>query len=1648
MLRWVVNISILQSFFYRCFTFLLSAIILVALLQPHVGSVQAQSCSGYIHCAVWETQTTCSGGSNAGQWCSDSDDCPFGSCKEEDVELGSGSTPCINHDGNYCRSSGCSGGQQQVGGGCRYIPPPAPVTPRPPSYPPTTPIIVPTNCGTNTCVSGQYCCSGACLNTPCPTPTPLPEEGGGGGGGCTKDPAGDASCAPGCCDPYTLTCTYNCGGGCPQDDTSLYSQLSVRFFLQSEGNSYIALKGSQGSDPIGTRAGNSGESVAGTSYTNGVPNQFRPYNSGTIRNFDWTKNRIDDRFQVVGIATEGAGTEIPMSNGCGGMPMTRIDGPGADTFSLHWCGMGLAQAEESDGLLNGGCRLASVNCSDPNDDKPCLKWCVEDVDGCIDSDWHASNGYWAIERPPKPPNQGDKTNLGSHEMVKSMINNFRAAGFIEQSRYDGLFTWNTSVQIKRRKYTGFEHYLRYIPPTGHTSCGRIIDSSGAENNNWRILSDAEKTQKGLPSGDCIISFKGLRTTHNLAMVIFDQPDYISQCFVDIDGNSQVTINTNTKQPLGSGSKAQVSLTAVSNDPGGQPEQRGLASLLFQKVVYNSDGSVSFAQPIPATPASAALPTGFVGTGINQFQTNHWTPPNGSSPASFYWRYRTTIQSQNLSPQRLISGPKFGGVGQAFFNTIGTVDQSRKMPNGEYFMFCEMPFGRYWCSGNPYCDHEGGTHPCDGFYSCSEPSGGFIQQVAILWNQVKHRRLVVQDNGTVQSYTAWEDGPFSFTQLGNTYLVRTLAMYSTKNNTFIFTWQQAGMRDPLSGEMRFQYWKVPHYDGFPDWKYITNNPNGTTATGYSLPAGVQASQITAHSIRFNQTVNLTTPLPDSSVLEYLFVKTSAGNSAGYYRVVPLTADGMPNFSGVAWQNSGIPTGTEPVVEFGNTLVPDVVENTTKLHQEFGRKPFDGNPMQYQRVVPISNNSTPTPSYASNTTFLTKIFTTLAGAPIIPDAFDEHYIAVGIEDKAKLTVTCLPSCTAGACGTTGGDDGCGGICPIAENNVNPNDIGTITMNPSTFMASTNDITVMWSRVPNAEHYEVIAYPIEGASAPTTLEQIQNEIHSKYISRGNPTAHVLFLPNVLQPTTGTSVASPLFNISSIKSVSPKLRIAVRGINTCSSASATTVGQWQVAQIPTPKPVNAPYQSASLLSDLSFRIAEVRGGACSTISSQTQYDPEFSQAHSFRLTNNNVNPAFSGFPYVANPRTISIGPDTINSTSLHTFVNVWHSLNGNYTIRPDNASALISQDNYQQICAATTSSLDGPESTTPVLYLRRAYDPWWQARGGHARAAGFLPGDHGDLTSRISNGCNGATNCWPYIITASLPSTPNLKTAGIPIAKTNIENRKSGTTPNGQLNSQASGNPHAALVGGVSSSFSYADLLLDIQNMISDSTRITGSDVILSGLGPSGTTGTVYAYKWPRSATSSPANYYLVRIFEGSQTFTIDPSVPPANQWNISSGQRVIILVNGSLTIQTTGGNPVTNPLTSVVDGGFLLVAARDDIIIDNSVGRAPSAAASWNSADPPVSLQGIFLAGRTLTINDEATPNVAKADNQFVGKGSFIGLQGVSLERDFIGTLTGIPSEEDLRFLNNTNPTEVFKFDASIVRNTPEFIKRPILSYEEVQ
>jgi hypothetical protein len=147
----------------------------------------------------------------------------------------------------------------------------------------------------------------------------------------------------------------------------------------------------------------------------------------------------------------------------------------------------------------------------------------------------------------------------------------------------------------------------------------------------------------------------------------------------------------------------------------------------------------------------------------------------------------------------------------------------------------------------------------------------------------------------------------------------------------------------------------------------------------------------------------------------------------------------------------------------------------------------------------------------------------------------------------------------------------------------------------------------------------------------------------------------------------------------------------------------------------------------------------------------------------------------------------------------------------------------------------------------------------------------------------------------------------------------------------------------------------------------------------------------------------------------------------WNVASNEKIVIFVDGNLTIADPSG---AGSLIDVTSGGFLSFIVSDSITIAGSVGNTDLTSLNSN-------IEGVYIADGTLTF--ESLGTAGGGDKRFVGEGTFVGWGGVDLNRDFSDG--GVRKAQ-----NNTKPTETFIYRPDFVKNIPERMTKPVYVWQE--
>jgi len=162
--------------------------------------------------------------------------------------------------------------------------------------------------------------------------------------------------------------------------------------------------------------------------------------------------------------------------------------------------------------------------------------------------------------------------------------------------------------------------------------------------------------------------------------------------------------------------------------------------------------------------------------------------------------------------------------------------------------------------------------------------------------------------------------------------------------------------------------------------------------------------------------------------------------------------------------------------------------------------------------------------------------------------------------------------------------------------------------------------------------------------------------------------------------------------------------------------------------------------------------------------------------------------------------------------------------------------------------------------------------------------------------------------------------------------------------------------------------------------------------------------------------------KVNPGAEAYCHDGNLTLNQPWDISADESVIVLVDGDVEVNAT---------TSVAEGGFLMIVATGDIVFDEELGHDDPAATD-------AVVEGVFVANGEIRLPSRG--EAAGGDRKFVGEGTFVGWSGVVLERDY-------DDGAGRRRLNNTAPTEFFRYRPDFLQNAPDVIKRSRYRWREI-
>jgi len=316
------------------------------------------------------------------------------------------------------------------------------------------------------------------------------------------------------------------------------------------------------------------------------------------------------------------------------------------------------------------------------------------------------------------------------------------------------------------------------------------------------------------------------------------------------------------------------------------------------------------------------------------------------------------------------------------------------------------------------------------------------------------------------------------------------------------------------------------------------------------------------------------------------------------------------------------------------------------------------------------------------------------------------------------------------------------------------------------------------------------------------------------------------------------------------------------------------------------------------------------------------------------------------------------------------------------------------------------------PLTVVNLDYDSWFQAVGGNIVAST-------GINSHIpDDSCLETSNCLPALITWQPWQGSIINSPGFPLTETGI------------INTHIDGNSRALV--HISSHRDQSDR----GNAVAGNMFSQQQD---------------YQYLYNKFGINYRdniiGNLSMPTLNSGLNVFFHTPSgglpavLNNTMNWSIPSGTQVIVFVDGDLSIQDTRFDTGTiTPITSVDQGGYLAFIVSGNIVVEPSVGNFfDNTVFPFAFALPSAitHLEGIFIADNYFNV---ASYGSTQADRKFIGEGTFVGWNGINLDRDFDDTHFG-------KAWNALNPTETFIYRPDFLLNAPSVMKEPIHEWREV-
>ena len=351
--------------------------------------------------------------------------------------------------------------------------------------------------------------------------------------------------------------------------------------------------------------------------------------------------------------------------------------------------------------------------------------------------------------------------------------------------------------------------------------------------------------------------------------------------------------------------------------------------------------------------------------------------------------------------------------------------------------------------------------------------------------------------------------------------------------------------------------------------------------------------------------------------------------------------------------------------------------------------------------------------------------------------------------------------------------------------------------------------------------------------------------------------------------------------------------------------------------------------------------------------------------------------------------------------------------------------------VCSPVTSTNDylapPTAATSPARFYLLRYNlsnqAWFQWANGVAFGGN-------SYTSRVANACS-SPNCTPRMSIAL--SEPHLGRAGIPLGGGSISH---GSNP-------GTGYSERPVIGPYTGQRAQQQDFSEVTRKDYHYYRSIINFESWNSMG-SGSSHTINNFNnfldnsnWQDlSDTEVGEVANTVRAIYRNGDLIINASnVSGEGDWEVISGQKLIVFVNGDLTIR---GRPGARVMT-VASGGYLSFIVSGNITFENSVGYPVSESTRPENFRNPdqTNVEGIFNASNIIIAGGSSSTT---SDRKFLGAGTFVGWDGIQLQRSFDDGNVG-------RALHNNSPTELFFYRPEFLLDTPRVLRETGLLWQQV-